>query len=183
MGTRGLDRRVIMLGALLAVLGVLAVASLRSNRPAVLTIALAQGQTPEAPVFSLQRLGGEGTLDLGGLRGKIVVLNFWASWCVPCRDEAPAIEAAWKRYRDRGVVVVGANVQDLVPQATRFREAVAATYPMGRDRDNRVYRAYGLTGVPETFFIDRKGRVVRKFSGVVTDRSVWFSTIDELLAR
>ena len=172
-----------MIGALLVVLGVLVVASLRSNRPAALTIALARGQTLDAPAFSLQRLGGEGTVDLAALRGKIVVLNFWASWCAPCRDEAPAIEAAWQRYRNRGVVVVGANVQDLVPQATRFIESVAATYPMGRDRDNRVYRAYGLTGVPETFFIDREGRVVRKFSGVVTDRSVWFSTIDSMLAR
>jgi cytochrome c biogenesis protein CcmG/thiol:disulfide interchange protein DsbE len=177
------DRRIVMLGAVIAVLGVLAFASSRSNRPATLTVALAQGQTPAAPAFSLPRLGREGALDLADLRGNVVVVNFWASWCVPCRDEAPAIEAAWQRYRDRGVVVVGLNVQDLVPQAMRFIAAVGATYPMVRDRDNRVYRAYGLTGIPETFFIDRHGRVVRKFGGVVTDRAAWFSVIEEALAR
>jgi cytochrome c biogenesis protein CcmG/thiol:disulfide interchange protein DsbE len=179
----GADRRVIMLGALVLVLGVLAVASFRSNRPAELTIALARGQTPDAPLFTLQRLGDQGTLDLAHFRGKVVVLNFWASWCEPCRDEAPAIEAAWRRYRDRGVVVIGVNVQDLLPKAARFVEAVGATYPMARDRDNRVYRAYGLTGVPETFFIDRAGRVVRKFAGVVTDRAAWFVAIDDALTR
>lgn len=178
-----LGQRAALLGTLVAVLGLLAFVTLRSNRPATITSALARGETPKAPGFVLPRLDVEGTLDLDALLGNVVVINFWASWCVPCRDEAPALQAAWNRYRDRGVVILGVNVQDLVPEAQRFLKDVKATYPIVRDRDNTVYRAYGLTGVPETFFVDRQGRIVRKFPGVVTDQQQWFKAIDDTLAR
>jgi len=178
-----LGQRAALLGTLVAVLGLLAFVTLRSNRPATITSALARGLTPDAPAFVLPRLDQDGSLDLSALRGNVVVINFWASWCVPCRDEAPALQAAWDRYRDRGVVILGVNVQDLVPEAQRFLKEVKATYPIVRDRDNSVYRAYGLTGVPETFFVDRQGRIVRKFPGVVTDQEEWFKAIDDTLAR
>ena len=178
-----LRQRAVLLGTLAAVLGLLAFLTVRSNRPASISVALARGLTPEAPQFVLPRLDAEGTLDLTSLRGKVVVVNFWASWCIPCREEAQALEATWQRYRDRGVVVVGINVQDLVPEAQRFLKETKTTFPVIRDKDNTVYRAYGLTGVPETFFVDRQGRIVRKFPGAVTDSKQWFRIVEEVLAR
>ncbi len=178
-----LRQRAALLGALVVILGLLAFITVRSNRPATITSQLGRGLTPDAPAFVLPRLDAEGTIDLKTLRGKVVVINFWASWCGPCREEAPALEATWQRYRDREVVVLGVNVQDLIPEALRFMKETKTTYPSVRDRDNTVYRAYGLTGVPETFFVDRQGRIVRKFPGVVTDVKEWFRIVEEVLAR
>ncbi len=176
-------RQALLLGSLVAVLGVLAFVTVRSNRPESISVALARGLTPEAPRFLLPHLDGEGTIDLALLRGRVVVINFWASWCTPCRAEALALEATWQRYRDQGVVVVGINVQDLVPEALRFLRETKTTYPMVRDKDNTVFRAYGLTGLPETFFVDRSGKIVRKFRGGVPDPQVWFKAVEETLAR
>jgi cytochrome c biogenesis protein CcmG/thiol:disulfide interchange protein DsbE len=134
---------------LIGVVGALVFVTVRTNRPASITAALARGETPEPPRFILPQLDGEGTLDLASLRGRVVVINFWASWCIPCRDEAPIIEATWQRYRDRGVIVLGVDVQDLIPEALRFLRETKTTYPQVRDRDNMVYRAYGLTGCPK----------------------------------
>ena len=178
-----LTRRLVLLGVLAAVLGLLAFLTARTARPATISTALARGEAPEAPHFVLPRLDADGPLDLATLRGKVVVINFWASWCIPCREEAQALEATWQRYRDRGVVVVGINVQDLVPEAQRFLRETKTTFPVIRDKDNTVYRAYGLTGVPETFFVDRQGRIVRKFPGAVTDSKQWFRIVEEVLAR
>lgn len=178
-----LRTRAALLGSLAAVFGLLAFVTVRSNRPAAISVALARGLTPEAPQFVLPRLTAEGTLDLASLRGRVVVINFWASWCIPCRDEAPVLEATWRRYRDRGVVVLGVNVQDLVPEALRFLQETQTTYPQVRDRDNTVYRSYGLTGVPETFFVDRDGRIVRKFPGAVLNPQEWFKAVENALAR
>lgn len=173
----------VLLGSLVVVLGLLALATYRTSRPASLTVALARGETPLAPHFVLPRLDAEGSQDLGALRGQVVVLNFWSSWCIPCRDEAPALEATWQRYMNRGVMVVGVNVQDLTPAALRFLQETKTTYPTIRDKDNTVYRAYGLTGVPETFFVDRLGRIVSKFPGAVTDPQKWFQAVEFALAR
>ncbi|MGH2373681.1 MAG: TlpA family protein disulfide reductase [bacterium] len=180
---RILGRRAALLGGLAAVLGLLAFVTVRTQRPASITAALARGLSPAAPDFVLPRLDAQGTLDLTSLRGKVVVVNFWASWCIPCRDEAPLLEATWQRYRDRDVVVVGVNVQDLTDEAQRFLRETKTTYLQVRDRDNTVYRAYGLMGVPETFFVDRAGRIVRKFPGAVTDLKEWFKAVEELRTR
>lgn len=177
-----MERRVALLGGLAVFLALIAFVTLHANRPSSLTVAIARGQTPAAPEFALPRLDADGTLSLSSLRGRVVVINFWSSWCVPCRDEAPALEASWQRYRERGVVFVGVNVQDLVPQAMKFLAETGATYPNVRDKDNSVYRAYGLTGVPETFFVDRGGRIVKKFPGVVTDPREWAKAIEEVLS-
>jgi cytochrome c biogenesis protein CcmG/thiol:disulfide interchange protein DsbE len=178
-----MGRRIVWLGGLILLLGLLAFVTLQTNRPAAISVALARGETPAAPEFTLPRLDTGELLNLQSLRGNVVVINFWASWCLPCRDEAPAIEETWHRFRDKGVVVLGVNVQDLVPEAQKFIRDTGATFPNVRDRDNSVYRAYGLTGVPETFFIDRDGRIVRKFPGVVTDSGVWARAVEEILSR
>ncbi len=176
-------RQALLLGSLIAVLGVLAFVTVRSNRPESISVALARGRTPEAPRFLLPHLDGKGTIALASLRGSVVVINFWASWCTPCRAEAPALEATWRRYRDQNVVVLGINVQDLVPEALRFVRETRTTYPMVRDKDNTVHRAYGLTGLPETFFVDRSGKIVHKFRGGVPDRQAWFKAVEEALVR
>jgi len=163
--------------ALLAVIGY---ASFRKEQPASITAALARGQRPAAPVFRLPRFDG-GTLELAELRGRYVVLNFWASWCIPCKDEAPLLERAWREYRDQGLVVVGVNIQDLEPEARKFIAQTGATYPEVRDRDGTVSRAYGITGVPETFFINREGRIVSKFPGAAVEWRIWEEAIENLL--
>jgi cytochrome c biogenesis protein CcmG, thiol:disulfide interchange protein DsbE len=113
-----------------------------------------------APNFTLPRLDSSGHLSLASLRGKAVVLNFWASWCAPCRDEVPTLERAWKRHRASGLVVIGVDQQDLSSDARRFAKKYGMTYPLVRDGRGHVVATYGLTGVPETFFVNRRGKIV-----------------------
>jgi cytochrome c biogenesis protein CcmG/thiol:disulfide interchange protein DsbE len=159
---------------------VIGIQTIRKQQPESITAGLARGERPAAPAFSLPRFDG-GTLTLASLRGKYVLVNFWASWCVPCRDEAPLLERAWRQYRDRGLVVVGVDIQDLEPEARKFIAQFKVSYPNVRDRDGRVSRAYGTTGVPETFFIDRDGRVVRKFPGAAIEWRIWQEGLDALM--
>ena len=113
-----------------------------------------------APDFTLPRLDRPGELRLASLRGKAVVVNFWASWCVPCKEEAPLLEAASRRWRGRGVVVIGIDSQDFKGDARRFARRHGVTYPIVHDGPGRTRDSYGVTGFPETFFVDRNGRLV-----------------------
>jgi cytochrome c biogenesis protein CcmG/thiol:disulfide interchange protein DsbE len=127
------------------------------------------GKRPYAPVFTLERLDNEQEVSLGALRGKVVVLNFWASWCAPCKDEAPVLEEAWQRWREEGVVVVGVDVQDFDVDADRFVDRYDVTYPILRDRENWSWGHYGLKGLPETWFVASDGRLVgERIEGPVT---------------
>jgi cytochrome c biogenesis protein CcmG/thiol:disulfide interchange protein DsbE len=130
---------------------------------------LAQGKAPPAPAFTLDRLDGPGTLTLPDeLRGKAVVVNFWASWCVPCRDEAPFLQATYERYRDDGLVVVGVDFNDFREDAKRFAERFGISYPLVYDGRGKTIGKWGVRGVPETFFVDRSGRLVgERISGGV----------------
>lgn len=122
-----------------------------------------------APEFTLPLFGG-GTLRATDLRGKVVVVNFWASWCVPaCTDEAPHLQRIWERYGSRGVVVVGVNIQDREAPARAFIQRFAQTFPNGMDHSGAISIDYGVYGVPETFVIDRQGRIVDKHAGAVTE--------------
>jgi cytochrome c biogenesis protein CcmG/thiol:disulfide interchange protein DsbE len=121
---------------------------------------LDEGKRPAAPHFDLSRLDGAGRLSLASLRGKVVVLNFWASWCAPCKSEAPRLEAAWRRYRDDGVVVVGVDAQDFSGDARTFIRKHQLTYPNVHDGPGDVLPKYGVTGFPETYFVGRDGRLV-----------------------
>jgi cytochrome c biogenesis protein CcmG/thiol:disulfide interchange protein DsbE len=132
---------------------------------------LEPGKSVVAPEFDLPRLDREGNLSLASLRGKAVVINFWASWCAPCRDEAPLLEAAWKRYRSRGLVVVGVDYDDFSGDARAFARRNGMTYPLVQDRKKTTVSHYDVTGVPETFFVDREGRLVGELiAGPVEER-------------
>ncbi|MGH7352360.1 MAG: TlpA family protein disulfide reductase [Candidatus Methylomirabilales bacterium] len=126
----------------------------------------------DAPPFSLSLFDG-GRLDLDSLRGKVVVVNFWASWCYPaCYEEAPVLEAAWRAHKDKGVVIVGVNVQDTEQAAREFMRRFQFSFPNGVDPKGKVSIDYGVYGIPETFFLDTEGRIVYKHVGAVTDRVV-----------
>ncbi|MDP2607087.1 MAG: TlpA disulfide reductase family protein [Deltaproteobacteria bacterium] len=124
-----------------------------------------------APDFTLTRFDG-GTLSLKDLRGKTVLVNFWASWCPPCRVEAPALEAAWQAYKDKDVVFVGVDIQDKEPDARGFIKEFGITYPNGWDVSGKVPVDYGVWGLPETFFLDKEGRITYKHVGGVGQTTI-----------
>lgn len=155
---------------------------------AVLGLAAARERPPwsaplvghPAPDFTLTRFDG-GSLRLSELRGKVVVVNFWASWCTACRQESPVLEWTWQTYRARGLVLIGVNIWDRRPDALRMMEEFGKTYANGPDPQGRILQEYGVTGVPETFFIDRRGRIERKYLGPVT-RELIVRLVEPLLA-
>ncbi len=117
-----------------------------------------------APEFTMTLLGG-GEIESAELRGRVVMLDFWASWCPPCRDEAPVLAQVYDEYRDRGVEFVGFNLWDNAGDARLFLQQQNHEYPNGIDEEGRIAISYGVRGIPEKFFLDREGRIVRKFSG------------------
>jgi cytochrome c biogenesis protein CcmG/thiol:disulfide interchange protein DsbE len=133
-----------------------------------------------ASTFALTAFDGA-PVSLETLRGKVVVLNFWASWCNPaCYDEAPALERAWRTYRDRGVVVLGVDMQDTAEAAQTFIRRFGLTFPNAPDAQGKVAVDYGVYGVPETFFVDRAGVIRSKHVGALTDE-VLRTTVERLL--
>ncbi len=144
-----------------------------------------RGDLPEAPAFVLERLDEEGELDLASLQGKAVVVNFWASWCAPCREEAPHFEQVWRDRRAQGVVFVGLDSRDFREDARKFARDYDLTFPLVYDGPGDVSNEYGVNGYPETFVIDREGRVVDALVGPVTseeDRARLRDAIDRALA-
>jgi cytochrome c biogenesis protein CcmG, thiol:disulfide interchange protein DsbE len=121
---------------------------------------LGRGETPPAPGFTLDRLDRPGKLSLASYRGRPVIINFWASWCIPCKEEAPLLESVWKQYRGRGLVVLGVDINDVRGEARRFARENRMSYPLVYDGPGETTTDYGLTGVPETFFVARSGRLV-----------------------
>jgi cytochrome c biogenesis protein CcmG, thiol:disulfide interchange protein DsbE len=116
---------------------------------------LAQGN---APAFELRSFEGK-TLSLAELRQPII-LNFWASWCVQCRDEAAELQAAWLQYRDQGLMVIGVDYVDTEVEAKKYMADFRITYPNGMDVGTKISGAYHITGVPETYFITRAGKLL-----------------------
>jgi cytochrome c biogenesis protein CcmG/thiol:disulfide interchange protein DsbE len=165
-------------GSLVLLVGIVAIA-------AVFGVMLArQNQTqPEsgaAPNFSINGFDGN-VYSLENLRGKVIVLNFWASWCGPCRVEAPDLQTAWEKYQDKDVVFIGVAYTDTEDGAKAFIAEFSQTYPNGMDLGTRISDAYRIQGVPETFVIDQHGNVARFFYARVTVDDL-STVIDKLLA-
>jgi thiol-disulfide isomerase/thioredoxin len=124
-----------------------------------------RGELPAGPDFTLERLDRGGMLTLSELRGKAIAVNFWASWCAPCKEESPFLERMWQENRDRGLVIVGVDVQDFRSDARSFARQYGLSYPLVYDGPGTTGDHYGLTGLPETFMLDREGHVVEAFVG------------------
>ena len=121
----------------------------------------------EVPDFELPALAGDGTISSEELRGSPVVVNFWASWCEPCRQEAELLERVFREYEDDGVVFLGVNIKDSDVAAMEFVDEFGISYPVVRDVGEDFARTLGVTAMPETFFIDSEGRFVGTASGSV----------------
>lgn len=111
-----------------------------------------------APDFTLTGFDGR-TVTLSELRGQVVVINFWASWCQPCREEAAYLERTWRKYQDRGVVFIGVDYADTDKEARAYIEEFDITYVNGPDLGTKISQAYNIQGVPETFFVDKFGEL------------------------
>jgi len=122
-----------------------------------------------APTTSLPQLEGSGSGSLADYRGRWVLVNFWASWCIPCREEAPALEAFQRRHGDGDFTVLGIDSRDLSGDGRAFVRRFALSYPQLRDGDGAIAHEYGTTGVPENFLIDPQGKLRLLFRGPVTE--------------
>jgi cytochrome c biogenesis protein CcmG/thiol:disulfide interchange protein DsbE len=170
-------RRGLSLGSIVLLVGVVLVALVfgfalaRQNRT--------QPESGPAPDFTLTMLDGS-QMRLADLKGKVVVINFWASWCGPCRDEAPALQAIWEKYQDKGVVVMGVAYTDTEKGAKAFISEFNQTYPNGLDIGTKISELYSITGVPETFIIDREGKVAAFMMVAISEQSL-SARIDQVL--
>jgi cytochrome c biogenesis protein CcmG, thiol:disulfide interchange protein DsbE len=131
--------------------------------------AIARGERPAAPAVALPPLGGGPRTALADYRGRVVVLNYWASWCTPCRQESPLLERWHQRISARGGTVLGVDSLDVTADARAFIGRFRLTYPMLRDRDGDTQKRFGVTGYPETLVVDRRGRIAALQRGPVDD--------------
>lgn len=121
-------------------------------------------------------------ISLADLRGQVVVVNFWASWCVECYKEAELLEQAWKDYKDRGVVFIGVDYLDTDTEALAYMEKYGITYPSGPDIGDKISQAYAITGVPETFFIDKDGYISHVQIGPI-EKPQLYGLLEKLVAK
>jgi cytochrome c biogenesis protein CcmG/thiol:disulfide interchange protein DsbE len=187
--------RLLGLSVVAALLGLLVWATLSAGNGSSLPARVAAGEKPSAPPFSLGILWpraqtwpsefrhalADGRVDLPELRGRPVVVNFWASWCIPCRDEAPILNASARAHTGE-VVFLGVDVQDLRRDALAFLREFKAPYVSVRDRGNGTYEDYGLTGVPETYYLDGKGHIIAHSPGAVSRTSLEAGIVHALQA-
>ena len=156
--------------AVAAVLGILTYGVTSSGHSETIDDALAEGRSVPAPALTLPRLEGDAPASLSDYRGRVVVLNFWASWCVPCREESPLLQRWHERIRSRGGTVLGVNVLDVSSDARSFAAKYGLRYPLLRDGDGRTLKDFEVAGQPWTFVIGRDGRITAVRRGPVDER-------------
>jgi cytochrome c biogenesis protein CcmG/thiol:disulfide interchange protein DsbE len=141
-------------------------------------------QSQQAPDFTLPLFDmfDEEQISLADLRGQVVVINFWASWCVECYKEAELLEQAWQDYKDQGVVFIGVDHLDTEKEALKYMAQYGITYPSGPDKGDKISQAYGITGVPETFFIDKDGKIAHVQIGPI-EQPALYGLLDKLVAQ
>ena len=163
--------------ALIVVIGLVMRGGNERSGLGIISIGRATDVRPRpAPDFVLTSFDGQ-RIQLSDYRGRIVVLNFWATWCPPCRVEAPVLQRAAERLESVGVTLLGIDVWDDEAAAIEFLNELGVTYPNAEDATRLIPVEYGVTGLPETFVIDRQGVLVRRWVGPLTDED-----LDELLA-
>ena len=154
------DRQKWLVTASVAITIVLLLAyAFRSQRPL---------EEASAPEFALSLFDG-GKISLADHSGRVVVVNFWASWCAPCREEAPVLENLWRAQSDNGLVLLGVNIKDATANALAFLDEFGITYPNGPDPYGRIAGMFHVRLVPETFIIDKDGKIVERFVGAVVE--------------
>jgi cytochrome c biogenesis protein CcmG, thiol:disulfide interchange protein DsbE len=156
-----------VIAAATALIAVLAYGVVSQWKDTSIDDALGKGERVEAPVASLSRLGAPGEGSLDDYRGQVVILNFWASWCPPCVDELPLLQRTHRRLAQSRATVLGVNYQDLPEDALRFVDRFDVTYPSLRDRDGEYADQFAAAAFPETFVIDRRGRIAASRRGPV----------------
>jgi cytochrome c biogenesis protein CcmG/thiol:disulfide interchange protein DsbE len=136
-----------------------------------------------APNFTLTTFDGQ-PIELSDLRGKVVVINFWASWCIPCKNEAPALEAAWRHYQPDGkVVFLGIDWTDTETKAKEFLNQFDITYPNGPDLGTRISQRYRMGGIPETYIVDPQGKLAWVQIGEFNTPEQIQSIVDPLISQ
>jgi len=155
-----------LVAALLALLGYGVVGNGKGD---TLDAAIARGERPAAPAIALPALSSGAATSLSAFRGRVVVLNYWASWCTPCRQEAPLLQRWQATLARRGGTVLGIDTLDVTTDARAFIRDFHITYPVLRDRDGQTQKPFGVRGFPETMVLDRRGRVAHVRRGPVDD--------------
>ncbi len=167
-----------VIGAMIAAVSALLAVGLMNKEPVTGRSGVTRVGKPAEP-FTLPLFGG-GEFVLAAQRGRPVVINFWASWCPPCREEAPLLESVWRLYGEREVAFVGVNIQDTEEEAAAYLDEFGITYPNGMDTDGRITIDYGVIGLPVTFFVERDGTVRRRWVGPIGEAEL-LARVDELL--
>ncbi len=160
----------VALAGVLALLALLAYGVASRGTDTSIDSQLAAGKRPAAPATTLAKLDGGGGVPLSSYRGKVVVLNFWASWCGPCRGEAPVLERWQHKLSARNATIVGVDVLDVTEDARRFIDRYGLTYPQLRDGDGSHLKRFDVVGYPETVVLDRRGRIAATARGPVDER-------------